>query len=150
MAGPSAKCMPYRRTVTACHGSDGNKTYTTTAELFLKHFAQVGCKYIRFDKGISEYGNAYLFAIRVSGRDTVECFVERSHSPEGGIAVIFNAGHACAAGIYKSRLYNRRQRDAVRISCSSLRFGVTKIAQKVYTPHRVFVNSQYWKPMKPK
>ena len=39
MAGPSVKCMPHRRTVTACHGSDGNKTYTTTAELFLKHFA---------------------------------------------------------------------------------------------------------------
>ena len=39
MTGPSAKRMSHRRTVTACHGSDGNKTYTTTAELFLKHFA---------------------------------------------------------------------------------------------------------------
>ena len=65
MTGPTAECMPHRRTVTACHGSDGNKTYTTTAELFLKHFAQVGCKYIRFDKGVSEYGNAYLFVIKV-------------------------------------------------------------------------------------
>ena len=41
------------------------------------------------------------------------------------------------------------QRDTVRISCGNLRFRITKVAQKVYTPHRVPVNGQYRKPMKP-
>lgn len=34
MTGPTAECMPHRRTVTACHGSNCNETYPAASETF--------------------------------------------------------------------------------------------------------------------
>lgn len=76
MAGPSAKCMPHRRTVTACHGGDGHETDTATSKSFLKHFAEIGRKDISFYKGIAEYSYTYQIVVFGTGRKAIESFIK--------------------------------------------------------------------------
>ena len=149
MAGPSAKCMPHRRTVTACHGGDGHETDTAPSKPFLKHFAEIGRKDISFYKGVAEYSYTYQIVVFGTGRKAIESFIKRSHAPMSGITVIFNASHSGTAGIYKNRFYHRWQGYTVRIGSNRLRFRITKVAQQIHATHRMSVDGNGRKPMKP-
>lgn len=112
MALPAFEGMFYCRTESGYPGGYRHIAYSPASELPLKQGPQVGCQDIAFDKGIAEIGDTHRSA---QGGSVLQGFVKCSHSQSEGIGIIFNAGHAGLAGIYKYRLCHNRQRDRVGI-----------------------------------
>ena len=104
MALPAVKAMPHRRAVTAGHGSDCHKAHPASAITFLQHGTQVSRKNVRFYERIAEVGDAHQTG--VCGQ-LIQRAIERRHSAQGGVTVIFNAGHSAAASVHKGGLHFR-------------------------------------------
>ena len=133
MALPAAEVMPHRGAVAAGHGSNRDEAYPASAITFLQHGAQVGRKDIRLDERISEVGDAYQAGM---GRQLVQRTIKRCHAAQGGVTVIFNAGHAASTGVYKGRLHCRGWRQQTVGLAHDFRHG-THIAKYVYPPQHI-------------
>ena len=107
--------------------------YPASAITFLQHGAQVGRKDIRLDERISEVGDAYQAGM---GRQLVQRTIKRCHAAQGGVTVIFNAGHAAATGVYKGRFHCRGWRQQTVGLTHDFRHG-THIAKYVYPPQHI-------------